>query len=578
MPFDGAAVSGGRNTASKVAASELSRGEIALHQLVRRQAKQRRHARALLGGGWDQVRLRIIDVLQRMLEPAQEHVLLGQPRAGGRRQQVQLRQHCKRAERALATQARLASAAHHLERLRDELDLADAAAAELDVVLVRAVAGGAARALLLRLGADHLVQATQRGDRIEVEILAEHERRHRGLVRLHLGRELRRAGEHRRRDHAPLEPGEALPLAALPDQVLLQHGVRHHQRAGVAIGSQPQVDAEHEALRGHVRQGRGHAPRQLLEELVVRQRPARVGELANGARLAAFVVDVDQVEVGRDVQFAAAALAHRHRQQVLRCAVGVGRDAVHLRQLARMRGHQPLHRQLGQQRHAAGDLVEAGHARHVAHDHAEQRLPPQYTQGGAQRVGRAAGGWCGRRRRDPRRQARCVPRHGGQIHQGSALPLSVVRQAQCRLRDEAARVQRALRTRGDLRARIVHGRRRRRQVSHAPARALACDSLSWRSKEHAAGMIAAGHDPGSIQARGVTRSGRTSADCTNGVYRAPRPGAFASARRRCRTNALHQCAERIRQPHARRRLPRTPSEPCGPIAITVLDLRPPSLR
>ncbi len=65
-------------------------------------------------------------------------------------------------------QRRLAAAADDLQRLHDELDLADAAGAELDVRPVVAP---------LALLADLAMHVAQPVVRVEVEVLAEHERR-----------------------------------------------------------------------------------------------------------------------------------------------------------------------------------------------------------------------------------------------------------------------------------------------------------------------------------------------------------------------------------------------------------------
>ena len=381
-----------------------------------------------------------------MLEPAQEAVGVNQPRAGVGRNDVELRHHRERVDRTPAAQPRLAAAAHDLESLGDELDLANAAAAQLDVVVVVAMPAGAARALLLRLGADHLVQPAQRRHRVEVQILAEHERPHGRLQRLDLRGESGLVGEHRRRDHAPFQPGEALPLAALAHQVLLEHCAGHRQRPGVAVGPQPQVDAEHEAVGRHVRQRGGQLASEPLEELVVRQR-ARAAERAARRSLAAVVVDVDEVEVGRHVELAAPALAHRDHQQVLRHAGGTHGHAMHLRQFGRQRRTQPPHRQFGQPGHRAGHFIERRQGRDIAHDQPQHRLASQAAQGGAQRIGVRGG----RKLGESRRQPRLVPR---------------LRRQRFKRRDGRTLVRRDLRPE---RARHVAAGRQRRAGSAAQA-------------------------------------------------------------------------------------------------------------
>jgi len=132
-----------------------------------------------------------------VLEPPQKLVGLLQFRGRGRRQHVEGRQLPQGGQRAPGPQPRLAPAADHLEGLGDELDLADAAATELHIALVRLVATGTARAPAAGLGADQRVHLAQRGDCVEIEVLAKDERTHHVVERPQLGLELRGAGPHR---------------------------------------------------------------------------------------------------------------------------------------------------------------------------------------------------------------------------------------------------------------------------------------------------------------------------------------------------------------------------------------------
>ena len=100
---------------------------------------------------------------------------------------------------------RVAAAANELQRLHDELDLADAAGAELDVARELA-----ARRDCSRILAVHVAQAPRT-------------RRSRGTGDRRTAPTSARAAACRRRgDGARLEPGIALPLAALGDEVLLE--------------------------------------------------------------------------------------------------------------------------------------------------------------------------------------------------------------------------------------------------------------------------------------------------------------------------------------------------------------------
>ena len=108
----------------------------------------------------------------------------------------------------------VAPAADELERLRDELDLADAAGAELDVVGELAPR---------HLGADLRVQVRAPRRCAVVEILPEHERPDDPLEAV--GHARIAAG-----DDARLDPRVALPLAALGDEVLLERVEARRER------------------------------------------------------------------------------------------------------------------------------------------------------------------------------------------------------------------------------------------------------------------------------------------------------------------------------------------------------------
>src|SRR5262249_33894314 len=86
----------------------------------------------------------------------------------GAREQPTRAQRGERGQRAAQTKGGLAAGAHELQSLHDELDLANAAGPELDVALV---------ALAPSLLADLAVDVAQACVCVEVEILAEDERR-----------------------------------------------------------------------------------------------------------------------------------------------------------------------------------------------------------------------------------------------------------------------------------------------------------------------------------------------------------------------------------------------------------------
>ncbi|MNM95080.1 hypothetical protein D3C81_1075070 [compost metagenome] len=161
------------------------------------------------------------------------------------------------------------------------------------------------------LAADLRMQRADRRDHAVVQIAAEHERR--GQARQQAGGALR-VRRVERRYHAALDPGVALPFAPLHHQVFLQHAQAARQRTGIAIGPQPHVDAEHVAVGGHLGKQVDQAAAEADEVLMV-------GQAARAAlRVAVFVIQEDQVDIGRDIELAPAELAHADHHQLLHLA------------------------------------------------------------------------------------------------------------------------------------------------------------------------------------------------------------------------------------------------------------------
>ena len=284
--------------------------------------------------------------LQAVLDPAQEaiggqqrggHVGVEVPRRGRRRQRRPQRRHPQR---------RLAAAAHQLHQLHDELDLADAAGTELDVVGQLAPRD---------LGIDQALHLAQAVEGRVVEVAAEHE----GLERLDQGRAHRAVAGHRVR----LDPGVALPVAALALVVLLHRRQRQRQAPGAAEGAQAHVDAEGEAVGGDLAQ-------HLDQALAQAQEIVLVGQPARAVALAGLAEGEDQVDVGGEVELASAQLAHADHGQALGRAVGPARRAQPLREAGlelRQRALDADLGQLGAVRERGFQRVQAGHvAQHQA--------------------------------------------------------------------------------------------------------------------------------------------------------------------------------------------------------------------
>ncbi len=318
-----------------------------------------------------------------MLGAAQETIGLFQPAGIVLGDQTRHALGMQRFEQPPLLQRRHAAAANQLRKLHHELDLADAAVAQLDVV--GAVDAIARRRAALPVLADALAQRAQRGQRVKIEILAVDE----GHAQAFQLPGLRGAVAvfERLRGHQPrLQPRIALPFAALADQVVLQGIQAPGQRTGVAVRAQAQVGAEHLAVGVHLGQDRHHAAGQAPVELVMADAARAVG-------FAFFAVQHDEVDVGRDVELAAAQLAHADDEHLLRFAGGrVARHAVHGRQFRRHAAVGGSHCHVRQRGHGAHHLFKRRLPGQVAHDqHAEDAFA-QLAQHHAADVHRQGGG------------------------------------------------------------------------------------------------------------------------------------------------------------------------------------------
>ncbi len=288
----------------------------------------------VLRGARQGLRLLVVVVLQAMLEAAQELVGARERRGAPRVDEAARGHRGERGARGRRAQRRVAPAAHQLEELHAELDLADAARADLDVVAPAAPA---------RRLEDPPVQLAQRLEQSEVEVAPIDEGRH-TLLEARVGP----------RDDARFEPGVTLPGACVSDEVLLERGERGRERAAVAEGTQPHVHAEGLSVGGRLREERDEGASGGGEEFAMRMRPA--------ARLALGAVEEHEVDVGGDVQLRAAELAERSdRERGAIRGLAVARDgaAVGL-------DERRAHAFLGERAHGREDFVERGEVVQVA--------------------------------------------------------------------------------------------------------------------------------------------------------------------------------------------------------------------
>ena len=265
--------------------------------------------------------------------------------------------------RACRARARLAQppARTDLQHLRHELDLADPAAAELDVAVLELPRGEPPVALALV--PQHL------RDRVRSERLAPDEGP--GLAQ-----QLASDGAVAR-ERPRLEQSEALPGSAAPAVVLGGGLQRVGDRAGPPLGAQPQVDAIDMALFGGVREHR----RELAAERLCARVRARLG--------AGVPVHVDEVDVGAEVELAASELAERQHGEPRRARRGRAPRG-RLAELARGHLERGLDEPVGERRQRRERPADRRQPQQVTDRDPQHLAPAQQPQRVARGCGRAA--------------------------------------------------------------------------------------------------------------------------------------------------------------------------------------------
>ncbi len=252
--------------------------------------------------GGDPVGLRVVEHLQAVFERAMRHVGLRQRGFGIRLDPAPGGERCERVEGAARAQVGVAAADDQLAGLGEELDLADAAAPELEVVAEHL--DRPAEALVRADAQPHVVRVLDRG---VVEVAAPDE----GAQPL----EERPAGVDRAGAGTGLDEGGALPGAADALVVALGRFGGDADRGDRRVGAQPQVGAEDVALGGVLGQQLDHRLGGADEAA------AQVGVV--GRVVAGLVEQHDEVDVGRVVELARAHLAHGEHEHA-----GAGRGVL----------------------------------------------------------------------------------------------------------------------------------------------------------------------------------------------------------------------------------------------------------
>ena len=253
------------------------------------------------------VRLQLVEDLQTVLDGPQMHVRMRERPSELRHQVAALGQAKDRLERVTLPQPRVVAAVQELERLHEELDLANAAASQLDVELFAA----------LRL--DRSIDLTLHrpdGDRdpgIDAGPV-DHVARQLGKARA----DALVAGRDARLQQRLAFP-ELRPLAVV-GAIAVE---REHHRPRAPLGSESQVNPEQRAFLGDVLELRHDGPAHALEVRAVGQATG-----SSAIRLTIGAVHEHQVDVRRVVQLLAAELPHRDDGHPGLGAVRVPRRAV----------------------------------------------------------------------------------------------------------------------------------------------------------------------------------------------------------------------------------------------------------
>ena len=190
----------------------------------------------LFGLGRNDVGLLVADHLQPILDAAQEQIGLGQLARGFRRNPAPDGQAIEGLDRPPCSELGMTAAGNELLGLDEELDVADAAAPELDVMPLH---GDGAVALE---GMHAPLHGMDVGDGGEVEIFAPDERRE-------LAQELL-AGLDIAGDHPRLDQGRALPVLAEALVIGEPRLDRERDLGRPGIGPEPEIGAKDIAVGG----------------------------------------------------------------------------------------------------------------------------------------------------------------------------------------------------------------------------------------------------------------------------------------------------------------------------------------
>ncbi len=368
----------------------------------RRKRVQRRSFRRQAVG------LLVVDHLQAMFDATQEAICLGQLIGCFGLDAAHRDEARQRIARRGDPQRRLPAAPDELLGLGEEFDLADAAAADLDVM----AAEPDHRAAMV--GMDLAFDRMDVLDRREIEVLAPD-------VRPQLG-EKRGAGGAVARHRPRLDHRRPFPVLAKAFVIDQGRGRRHGRRGRTGIGPQPQIGAKDVALGGALLQDL-HQPAGQTHEPVLKG----VGLVGNDLLV---VVQNDNVDIARIVELARAKLAHGDDRQpgITTRIIGIRQfDRSGIAEFGEQMPNGEIKRQVGEVAKRGGHPFERPKAGDIGKRYRQRRAPLGDPQAGHQRahVGgpREASGHVGEKRRH--RGIRAI---GQQVDRKSRLAQQAVRE------------------------------------------------------------------------------------------------------------------------------------------------------
>ncbi len=326
------------------------------------EAGKQREGFEFRGRGRQCLRLPVLDHLQPVLDHPQEAIGLDHLRRRLRLHPCGGHQRLDRRAGGRLPQLRIAPAPDQLLGLGEELDLADAAAAKLDIMAGHGDVPVAFHRMDLPLdGMDVL-------DGGEIQMLAPDERPQalqEGLAGLDI------AGDGPRLDHR--RPFPVLTHALV---IGLRRQHREGEGRGGGVGPQAQVGAEHIAGVGPLLQDAQEIPRQADEEILDRALAGVAGDFR--------VVEQYQIDVAGIVQLARAKFPHAqdHQPGAFQRVVGVRR-----RQVARVDA--PLQQmprcavdsRVGEIAERPGHALQRQNSHNIGQSHGEGDTAPRLAQG-----------------------------------------------------------------------------------------------------------------------------------------------------------------------------------------------------